>query len=110
MGNLSNHGCDTQPERWVLKLKAACDAGYYKTETAEGGQISFPWQNKTCKDCQFWSNSVCHVYAEYRSPTAHTCVCFDPCNRKLTRSIIQEHRLSGVHDWRKWFARWGPIW
>jgi hypothetical protein len=35
MGGQPHHGCDTQPERWVLKLKAAYEVGYYKTEEAQ---------------------------------------------------------------------------
>ena len=49
-------------DTWVYRLKDAYDAGYYKTEPAVEAQTPFPWQNKTCKDCPFWANGVCHVF------------------------------------------------
>jgi hypothetical protein len=62
-------------------LKTAYESGYYRTEVAAAQQTPFPWQNKACKDCPFWANSICQVYAEYRSSTSHTCHHFDPWNR-----------------------------
>src|SRR5436190_16849170 len=79
LARLSSEG--TTMEAWVRKLKTAYEAGYYKTEQDEGMQMSFPWQGKTCKDCPFWSNSICQVFAEYRSSSTHTCPYFDPWNR-----------------------------
>jgi hypothetical protein len=90
-------------EQWVLKLKAGYEAGYYKTETAIGDQAAWPWQNKTCKDCPFWSNSICQVIAEYRSSTAHTCPYFDPHNRRSAEAIIQERQWQGFRRWWEWF-------
>jgi hypothetical protein len=91
------------PESWVQKLKAAYDAGYYRTETADGTQSPFPWQNKTCKDCPFWASSICQVYAEYRSSGTHTCSYFDPWNRSAAQNIIQERQLQGFRRWWDWF-------
>ena len=90
-------------EQWVLRLKDAYDAGYYKTERAEGMQTSFPWSRKTCKDCPFWSNSICQVFAEYKSSAAHTCSYFDPWNRTTAQSIIQERQWQGFRRWWEWF-------
>ena len=90
-------------EAWMLKLKAAYDAGYYRTEVAASGQSAFPWQNKTCKDCPFWSNSICQVFAEYRSSTAHTCSYFDPPHRDSAQSIIRERQWQGFRRWWEWF-------
>jgi hypothetical protein len=90
-------------EQWVHNLKAGYDAGYYRTEAAVGDQISFPWQNKTCKDCPFWANSICQVFAEYRSSTAHTCSYFDPWNRQQGQAIIQERQWQGFRRWWEWF-------
>src|SRR5947209_6480653 len=56
-------------EPWVDRLKQAYFAGYYQTEAAEDRQSRFPWQNKTCKDCPFWSSGICQVFAEYRRST-----------------------------------------
>jgi hypothetical protein len=90
-------------DAWVYKLKAAYEAGYYKTEAEEADQIAFPWQNKTCKNCPFWSNSICQVYAEYRSSTAHTCSYYDPCHRQEAQNIIQERQWQGFRRWWEWF-------
>jgi hypothetical protein len=90
-------------DAWIGRLKAGYDAGYYKTEAAEGQQTPFPWQNKTCKDCPFWVNSVCQVLAEYRSPEAHTCIYFDPWNRETARNMIREHQEQGFRRWWEWF-------
>jgi hypothetical protein len=81
---------DTEIAPWMLRLKAAYDAGYYRTEAAEGQQMSFPWQNKTCKDCPFWSRNVCQIYAESRGTMAHTCVYFDVVNRELGQDLLRE--------------------
>ena len=48
-------------EAWMARLKAAYDAGYYRTEAAEGEQTRFPWQDRTCGDCPFWSRNTCLV-------------------------------------------------
>ena len=90
-------------EDWITRLKGAYEAGYYKTETDEGAQTSFPWQNMSCKDCPFWSNSVCQVFAEYRSSTAHTCSYYDPWNRNTAQTIIQERQWQGFRRWWEWF-------
>jgi len=83
----------------MLRLKQAYDVGYYKTEAAEGRQSGFPWQSKTCKDCPFWSNSICQVFAEHRDGMAHTCVYFDSWNREAAQRIIQERQEQGYRQW-----------
>jgi hypothetical protein len=90
-------------DAWILRLKEAYDAGYYQTEPAEHAQTPFPWQGKTCKDCPFWTNSICQVFAEYRSAAAHTCVYFDPWNRKTAQSAIRERQEEGFRRWWDWF-------
>ncbi len=77
-------------EAWLLRLKAGYDAGYYKTEAAEGRQVPFPWQNKTCRDCPFWLNNVCRVDAVQRSGDASTCRYFDPQNHDIAKRVIAE--------------------
>jgi hypothetical protein len=79
-------------DAWIYRLKAAYDAGYYKTEPAEAEQVRFPWQNRTCRDCPFWTNSICQLQEGYRSPTGHTCMFFDPWNRAEARAIIHERQ------------------
>jgi hypothetical protein len=88
---------------WIARLMQAYDAGYYQTEAAEDRQSGFPWQNKTCKDCPFWANSICQVFAEYRSSTTHTCSYFDPWNREAAQAIIKERHEQGMRRWWEWF-------
>jgi hypothetical protein len=90
-------------DAWIDRLKAAYDAGYYRTEAARGEQTPFPWQNKSCKDCPFWANSICQVFSEYRSAMAHTCVYFDPWNRETAQHMIQERQEEGFRRWWEWF-------
>lgn len=90
-------------EQWLIRLKAGYDAGYYRTEAAEGEQVQFPWQNRTCRDCPFWLNSVCQVHQEYRSPTTHTCCYFDPWNRGAAQGIIQQRQVQTYRRWWEWF-------
>jgi hypothetical protein len=88
-----------QPEEWLLRLKHAYDAGYYRTEADVKHQEQFPWQNKICKHCPFWSNSICQVYVEYRSANAHACSYFDEPNHAATRAVIQEREKEGYRRW-----------
>lgn len=81
-------------DTWVLRLKAAFDAGYYRTEACTSQQEAFPWQNRTCKDCPFWLNGVCQVHAEPRSGNAHTCTYFDAQNRTLGEQAIEGRRYT----------------
>lgn len=90
-------------DAWVYRLKHAYDAGYYQTEPAEGGQTSFPWQNKSCQDCPFWSSNICQVFAEYRSSTTHTCSYFDPWNRDQAKMVIRDRQEHGMRRWWEWF-------
>lgn len=57
----------------LLRLKAAVEAGYYRTEAAVGEQITFPWQNRICRDCPYWRADYCTVHADFRSSTSPTC-------------------------------------
>jgi hypothetical protein len=79
-------------DAWVYRLKDAYDAGYYRTEAAPEAQTSFPWQNKTCGDCPFWSDGMCLVFAEDQGPWAHTCVFFDRWHRDSAGDIVRKHR------------------
>ena len=65
------------PEAWLLRLKAAYDAGYYHTEEDRERQTGFPWQNKTCKDCPAWREGHCGVFQTFRREFADTCGVFD---------------------------------
>jgi hypothetical protein len=93
----------TTMDAWVTRLQAGYEAGYYRTEIAAREQTTFPWQNKTCKHCPFWSNSICQVYAEYRSSSSHTCHHFDPWNRATAQALIQERQWQGFRRWWEWF-------
>jgi hypothetical protein len=92
----------------LWRLKAAYAAGYYKTEADRDQQSGFPWQNKTCKDCPFWSYNVCRVFADYRAPAAHTCRYFDPAHRLEAQRVMQEHHVSAFRR-PKWFNERGSI-
>ena len=61
---------------WLHRLKAAVDAGFYRTEAAAGQQTRFPWQGKHCIDCVFWTHDYCELHRETRSGMAHTCRSF----------------------------------
>jgi hypothetical protein len=86
-------------DAWVYRLKRAYDAGYYKTESAPGDQSSFPWQNKSCKDCPFWTNGVCRVFVEHRGSGAHTCIYFDLPNREEAQDMIRARQNRGAWAW-----------
>lgn len=111
------HIVDTQRVRprdgvvvdWLVRLKAAYEAGFYRTEEAVGAQSAFPWQNKTCKNCPFWSNSYCQVHGEYRNAAAHTCSYFDEKNRTAAREHIQERQWRSYRRWWEWFNDRGAL-
>ena len=90
-------------DAWVYRLRDAYQAGYYRTESAEDAQTAFPWQNKTCRDCPFWSNGICRVYGAYRPAEAHTCAYFDPWNRNAGETAIRDRQWRGVGQWWEWF-------
>jgi len=90
-------------DAWIVRLKDAYDAGYYKTEAASEEQAVFPWRSKTCKDCPFWSNNICQVHADFRASTAHTCTYFDEPNREEGQRIIAERQREGFRRWWEWF-------
>jgi hypothetical protein len=93
---------------WLLRLKTAYDAGYYRTEAAVGSQVAFPWQNKACADCPFWVRGTCAVHLEYRSGTAHTCIYFDQANRDAGRAVIASHGVRAFERWWEEFNRRRP--
>jgi hypothetical protein len=90
-------------DAWVYRLRDGYTAGYYRTESAEDAQTVFPWQNKTCRDCPFWSNGICRLYAEYRPGDAHTCSYFDPWNRDAGETVIRERQSKGPGQWWEWY-------
>ena len=83
-------------EAWMLRLKAAYDAGYYRTEAAEEEQTRFPWQNRTCGDCPFWARDTCLVRETRRGAGDATCRYFDPCNYPEAASIVQYNRIPAI--------------
>jgi hypothetical protein len=91
-------------EPWAVKLKEAYEAGYYRTESANGDQILFPWQDRTCKDCPFWLNKVCRVHAVQRDGDDHTCSYFDASHHVEARRVI-DARLHAVRP--IWWGRLG---
>ena len=85
------HGGMIEP--WMLHLKAAYEAGYYRTEAAEDEQTRFPWQDRTCGDCPFWAHNTCIVRAARRGARDATCRYFDPWNHAEAESIIQYNKI-----------------
>ena len=73
---------------WLVNLNAAFHAGYYRTETAEGEQEPFPWQNKICRDCPFWINDICQVDLSTCDGYGDTCAYFDPPEYPAARAEI----------------------
>lgn len=88
-------------EPWMLRLKAACEAGYYRTEADVDRQEHFPWQNKHCGDCPFWSNEVCRVYAERRAAVAPTCATFDRATDMPARQDLDERVSALLRAWQE---------
>jgi hypothetical protein len=93
------------PDEWLQRLKAAYDAGYYRTEVDAEGQIGFPWQDKSCKDCPFWLNGVCRVNAVQRPPDADTCSYFDPVNHHAAEHIIEQRMHKAWKQFWEWRGR-----
>ena len=92
-------------DAWLLRLKRALDAGYYRTEAALGEQEPFPWQNKTCRDCPFWlDTSWCQVHGEPREAAAHTCAYFDESHRLAARHIVEERQRLAQRRFWDWLA------
>lgn len=77
---------------WLARLKAAYEAGYYRTEAAVGEQTPWPWQSRTCGDCPFWAHDICLVTETPRPANAHTCGYFDRANREHARAMIRRQR------------------
>jgi hypothetical protein len=91
------------PETWMVGLKQAFEAGYYRTESATGSQTRFPWQGKSCRDCPFWQQGVCRVHAEQRSGSAHTCIYFDAPNHTAACELMESRMTAAQKMW------WGRL-
>ena len=95
-----------EPEEWMLGLKKAYEAGYYKTEPATDEQERFPWQDKSCRDCPFWLDTEwCEVFAREQRPTVHTCSYFDAHGHEAARNIIDEGRRQSRRRYWEWISR-----
>lgn len=84
------------------KLKAAVEAGYYKTEESLEDQTPIPWAQKNCSDCPFFKNDICRVKGVSRNPDDHTCKYFDDANHSEAQKIIDAH----ASPWWDWFWGW----
>jgi hypothetical protein len=80
----------------LQKLKAAYDAGIYKTESAEGEQTPLPWTAKPRRDRSSWPESI--RQAGYRNPAG---AYSDLEGRKSGQDLVPE--LVGFHRWWAWF-------
>ena len=80
-------------EPWMVHLKAAVEAGYYRTEADKDKQTRFPWQYRTCGDCPFWVPNRCLVRGTRREARDATCRYFDPWNYPEAESIIQYNTI-----------------
>lgn len=88
-------------EPWMIRLKAAVDAGYYRTEAAMGEQTRFPWQDRSCGDCPFWMSNTCIVRGARRGARDATCRYFDSWNHPEAESIIQYNKIRPLRTWVK---------
>jgi hypothetical protein len=79
-------------EPWMVRLKVAVEAGYYRTEADEDKQTRFPWQDHTCGDCPFWVPNTCLVRGTRREARDATCRYFDPWNYPEAESIMQYNK------------------
>ncbi len=93
---------------WLRQLKAAYEAGYYRTEAAEDEQTGFPWQNRTCGDCPFWMHRICLVDEAPRPANAHTCRYFDRPHREEARALIRRRRWELLRRLRRHEETNGP--
>jgi len=80
-------------EPWMVRLKAAFEAGYYRTEADADRQTRFPWQGRACGDCPFWAPNTCLVRGTRREARDATCRYFDPWNHPEAESIIQYNKI-----------------
>jgi|SRR5947209_4211082 len=96
------------PGDWLLRLKTAYEAGYYRTEASLSEQTPFPWQNKTCSHCPFWTRGTCMVHREYRHAAAHTCTYFDPARHDAARRMIAQDNARAFDQWWEEFNRRQP--
>lgn len=87
---------------WLFNLKAAYDAGYYRTEVDSEAQSHFPWQNTTCGDCPFWMHDVCQVTLARCCSEEVPCAYFDPPDHEAARHAIVERLHVG---WKQWKLR-----
>jgi hypothetical protein len=85
------HPVEVEP--WMVRLKAAVEAGYYRTEADEARQTRFPWQDRTCGDCPFWVPNTCLVRGTRREARDATCRYFDPWHHPEAESIIQYNKV-----------------
>jgi hypothetical protein len=82
-------------DQWLLKLKAAYQGGYYRTEADVEYQSGFPWQSRRCDDCPFWMNDVCQVTLTRCFSGDVPCAYFDPLDHEEARRLIVERLRAG---------------
>jgi hypothetical protein len=109
-GGAASSVLDAVQYDWLLHLKAACDAGYYKTEADTDSQIGLARQDKTCQDCFFWAADFCRFSSLPRRSSADTCLYFHMSNSPGHTSVVDvgkaNHRISGPS--REQSPRSGP--
>ena len=85
---------------WMRRLKDACEAGYYRTESALEEQTPIPWRRATCSDCFAWTDGFCEVYAIWSAASHDTCVYF-PGSIQRTEHRQEHEAQSQEHRWWK---------
>ncbi|HLJ68276.1 MAG TPA: hypothetical protein VKX16_13035 [Chloroflexota bacterium] len=63
-------------EPWLLGLKAAYDAGYYRSDVDPQAEKVAPWRLTVCQKCAFWHTGFCCIHLEIRRPGANACSLF----------------------------------
>jgi hypothetical protein len=73
---------------WLMHLKAACDAGYYKADTDEPLAPIPP--DVACRDCYFWVDNFCRLTSRDRDPEGESCAFFYGLDRPETQPRSDE--------------------
>lgn len=64
----------TRADDWLIQLKTACEAGYYKAGSDEA--VCRPPDDAACRECFFWLNDFCRFWGSQREPDAPVCSFF----------------------------------
>jgi len=101
-GSARDTGQHLQPPVWMQRLKAAYDAGHYRTESAAVEQVPVPPLLGTCDGCPFWNIADCRRYAEYRGRRSAPCTSISSSTDSVP-AVEQTQGEQKLPWWRRWF-------